>query len=126
MALELGNDHAGQYLTPFPASHMMAKLQLADGLPMLESGEREYITVSDPACGAGGMIITMHQAMLEMGLNPQRLMLVFCVDIDPVAAMMTYIQLSLLGVPAVVTVGNSLTNVMSQQMVTPMYHLGFW
>ncbi|MGV8003324.1 ArdC-like ssDNA-binding domain-containing protein [Photorhabdus temperata subsp. temperata] len=126
MALELGHDQAGQYFTPFPVSHMMAKMRLAEGLPMLASGEREYITVSDPACGAGGMIIAMHQALLEAGFHPQQQMLAFCVDIDPVAAMMTYIQLSLLGVPAVVTVGDSLTNVMSQQMVTPMYHLGFW
>ncbi|MCC8375748.1 hypothetical protein CKY10_15380 [Photorhabdus sp. HUG-39] len=126
MALELGHDRAGQYFTPFPVSHMMARMQFTEGLTKLGSGEHEYITVSDPACGAGGMIIAMHQTLLEAGFNPQQQMLAFCVDIDPVAAMMTYIQLSLLGVPAVVTVGNSLTHVMSQQMVTPMYHLGFW
>ncbi|MCA6219558.1 ssDNA-binding domain-containing protein [Photorhabdus sp. UCH-936] len=126
MALELGNGQVGQYFTPFPVSHMMARMKLAEGLARLGSGEHEYITVSDPDCGAGGMIIAMYQTMLEAGFNPQQQMLAFCVDIDPVAAMMTYIQLSLLGVPAVVTVGNSLTNVMSQKMVTPMYHLGFW
>lgn len=126
MELELGNPDNGQYFTPFSVSHMMARMLLADRQAELDSGEREYISVCDPACGAGGMIVAMACAMLEAGYNPQRQMVAFCTDIDPVAAMMTYIQLSLCGIPAVVTVGNSLTMELSQQWRTPFWVMQGW
>lgn len=44
------------------------------------------------SCGAGGMIVAMEEAMLETGFNPQKQMMVYCVDIVPVPAMMCYIQ----------------------------------
>lgn len=126
MNLELGNARHGQFFTPYHVSHMMAQVTLGDGLSVLTSGERDFITVSDPACGAGGMIVAMAEAMLEAGFNPQKQMMVYCVDIDPVAAMMCYIQLSLMGIPAIVAIGNSLTVEIKREMATPMFVLGHW
>ncbi|ENP5335031.1 DUF1738 domain-containing protein [Salmonella enterica] len=126
MNLELGNARHGQFFTPYNVSHMMAQMTLSDGLPVLTSGERDFITVSDPACGAGGMIVAMAEAMLEAGFNPQKQMVAYCVDIDPVAAMMCYIQLSLMGIPAIVAIGNSLTVEIKREMATPMFVLGHW
>ncbi|WP_245394241.1 N-6 DNA methylase [Pectobacterium parvum] len=105
---------------------MMAKMQLADGLLALTSGERDFITVSDPACGAGGLVVAMAQAMLEAGLNPQKQMMAVCVDIDPVAAMMAYVQLALCGIPAMVIVGNSLSMTFSQTWRTPFWMMFGW
>ncbi|EII6717612.1 DUF1738 domain-containing protein [Salmonella enterica] len=126
MNLELGNARHGQFFTPYHVSHMMAQMTLSDRLPVLTSGERDFITVSDPACGAGGMIVAMAEAMLEAGFNPQKQMVAYCVDIDPVAAMMCYIQLSLMGIPAIVAIGNSLTVEIKREMATPMFVLGHW
>ncbi|ECA1950208.1 DUF1738 domain-containing protein [Salmonella enterica subsp. enterica serovar Virchow] len=126
MRLELGNDRNGQFFTPYSVSYMMAQMNLSGGLPVLTSGEREFITVSDPACGAGGMIVAMAEAMLEAGFNPQKQMVAYCVDTDPVAAMMCYIQLSLMGLPAIVAVGNSLTVDIRRELETPMFVLGRW
>jgi len=126
MNLELGNARHGQFFTPYNVSHMMAQVTLSDGLSVLTSGERDFITVSDPACGAGGMIVAMAEAMLEAGFNPQKQMMVYCVDIDPVAAMMCYIQLSLMGIPAIVATGNSLTVEIKREMATPVFVLGNW
>ncbi|HDC1596287.1 TPA: DUF1738 domain-containing protein [Salmonella enterica] len=126
MNLELGNARHGQFFTPYNVSHTMAQMTLSDGLPVLTSGERDFITVSDPACGAGGMIVAMAEAMLEAGFNPQKQMVAYCVDIDPVAAMMCYIQLSLMGIPAIVAIGNSLTVEIKREMATPMFVLGHW
>lgn len=105
-------------------SHELATLP--GRMSVLTSGERDFITVSDPACGAGGMIVAMAEAMLEAGFNPQKQMMVYCVDIDPVAAMMCYIQLSLMGIPAIVATGNSLTVAIKREMATPMFVLGHW
>ncbi|AIA69928.1 conserved hypothetical protein [Pectobacterium atrosepticum SCRI1043] len=126
MELELGDQRRGQYFTPYSVGYMMAKLQLADGLPALTSGERDFITVSDPACGAGGLIVAMAQAMLEAGFNPQKQMMAVCVDIDPVAAMMAYVQLALCGIPAMVIVGNSLSMEFRQTWRTPFWMMFGW
>ncbi|EBQ9005188.1 DUF1738 domain-containing protein [Salmonella enterica] len=126
MTLELGNQYLGQYFTPYSVSYMMARMNMADRLPELEDGCREYITVCDPACGAGGMIVATAEAMLEAGYNPQKQMLAYCTDIDPLAAMLCYIQLTLMHIPAVVCVGNSLTMAITREMATPAYRLGLW
>ncbi|HHR3897965.1 TPA: zincin-like metallopeptidase domain-containing protein [Salmonella enterica] len=126
MNLELGSDRLGQYFTPYNVCYTMARMTLSDGLSVLTSGERDFITVSDPACGAGGLIVAMAEAMLEAGFNPQKQMVVYCVDIDPLAAMMCYIQLSLMGIPAIVATGNSLTVEIKREMATPGFVLGHW
>lgn len=126
MELELGDRCRGQYFTPYSVAYMIAKMQLSDGLPALTSGERDFITVSDPACGAGGLIVAMAQAMLEAGFNPQKQMVAVCVDIDPVAAMMAYVQLSLCGIPAMVIVGNSLSMEFRQTWRTPFWLMFGW
>ncbi|HAE0181667.1 TPA_asm: DUF1738 domain-containing protein [Salmonella enterica] len=122
----LGNFHNAQYFTPYSVSYAMARMTLSDRIPELSSGERDFITVSDPASGAGSMIVALAEAMLEAGFNPQKQMVAYCVDIDPVAAMMCYIQLSLMGIPAIVATGNSLTVEIKREMATPMFVLGRW
>ncbi|EAA8946621.1 DUF1738 domain-containing protein [Salmonella enterica subsp. enterica serovar Mountpleasant] len=126
MTLELGNQYLGQYFTPYSLSYTMARLNMADRLPELKNGSREYITVCDPACGAGGTIVATAEAMLEAGYNPQKQMLAYCTDIDPLAAMLCYIQLTLMHIPAVVSIGNSLTMEITREMATPAYRLGLW
>ncbi|HBZ8547967.1 TPA: N-6 DNA methylase, partial [Salmonella enterica subsp. houtenae] len=126
MTLELGNQNLGQYFTPYSVSYVMARINMADRLPELEEGHGSFITVCDPACGAGGMIVATAEAMLEAGYNPQKQMLAFCTDIDPLAAMLCYIQLTLMHIPAVVSIGNSLTMEMTREMATPAYRLGLW
>ncbi len=64
-------------------------------------------TVSDPACGAAGMLIAYAECLLEADINPSMHMFGSCIDIDPVAADMAFIQLSLLGIAAEVVTGNT-------------------
>ncbi len=45
-----------------------------------------------------------------------------CIDIDPVAADMAYIQLSLLGIVAEVVTGNTLTMQFNRVQYTPVYY----
>ena len=46
-------------------------------------------------------------------------MIAVCTDIDEVAARMCYVQLALLGIPAIVNIGNSLTLDVRQTLHTP-------
>lgn len=80
-------------------------------------------TVSDPACGAAGMLIAYAECLLEADINPSMHMFGSCIDIDPVAADMAFIQLSLLGIAAEVVTGNTLTMQFRRVRYTPVYYL---
>ena len=124
MSLELGSDHIGQFFTPYEVSRMMVKVTAGDDIP-IPSGQ-DFITVSEPACGAGGMAIAFTEAFREAGFNPQTQLWASCWDIDPVAARMCYIQLSLLHIPAEVVIGNTLSGKVRQVMYTPAHYFGLW
>ncbi|CAM4018918.1 N-6 DNA methylase [Xenorhabdus thuongxuanensis] len=123
MSLNLGNSNMGQFFTPFEVSEMMAKMIIRNPQPKIE--QSGYISVSDPAVGSGGMVIASAKALLEYGFDPSKHMLAICTDIDWVAARMCYVQLSLLGIPAIVNVGNSLTLTVSRIMYTADYYLQY-
>ena len=101
MALEISNKHQGQFFTPYTISKFM--------VAMLDIPEKEKICLSEPACGAGGMIIAYAEMMKKQKINYQRKLEVQAVDIDKMCFHMTYIQLSLLNISAEVIWGNSLT-----------------
>ncbi|EPJ0597092.1 N-6 DNA methylase [Enterobacter roggenkampii] len=121
MELELGDDRNGQYFTPYNVQSLLAKLLMPD---VDETIRREgFVTVSDPASGAAGMIVAYAELMLEAGYNPSEQMFGSCIDIDPIAADMAFIQLSLLGIPAEVVTGNTLTMQLSRVRYTPVYYI---
>jgi hypothetical protein len=110
----LTNDRTGQFFTPYHVSLMMAKIQVGDGVLPTD----HVVKISDPCCGAGGMLVAMSQAMHEKDFNYQQWALFVGQDIDPRCCRMAYIQLSLLACPAVIICGNSLT--------APMYEPIHW
>ncbi|MDR6299345.1 N-6 DNA methylase [Pantoea dispersa] len=119
--MELGDGRQGQYFTPYSVQSLMARM-LMPGVQ--EAVKREGLfTLSEPTCGAGGMVVAVAECMLEAGLNPSEQMFVNCIDIDPVAADMAFIQLSLLGIPAEVITGNTLTMQFSRVRYTPVYYI---
>ncbi|WP_347449232.1 N-6 DNA methylase [Pantoea stewartii] len=120
MELELGDGRQGQYFTPYSVQSLMARMLM----PGAEDAVRRegFFTLSEPTCGAGGMVVAVAECMLEAGLNPSEQMFASCIDIDPVAADMAFIQLSLLGIPAEVITGNTLTLKLSRVRYTPVYY----
>jgi len=124
MSLDLGESRMGQFFTPYHLAKLMSDLCVGDKLSALSG--KPFITLSEPACGAGGMIVAVAQSMLEAGFNPSEQLWVEARDLDPVAAMMCYCQLSLLGVPARVITGNTLTLEQSRVFYTPTHYLNNW
>lgn len=121
MELDLGNDRAGQFFTPNSISQFMARLNGVEPPP-----GQNFVRVCEPACGAGGMVLAIAQALIESGKNPARAMWAQCQDIDRVAALMCYVQLTLWNIPAVVVVGDTLANEEREVFYTPEHYLGFW
>lgn len=121
MEQELGSGGMGQYFTPYSVQSMMARM-LIPGIQ--EKIAREGIaTISDPACGSAGMIIAYAECLLEADVNPSAHLFASCIDVDPIAADMAFIQLSLLGIAAEVVTGNTLTMQFNRVRYTPVYYL---
>lgn len=125
--LELGSSARGQFFTPYCVSQAIAKLQVGDGADMREIiKQRGFVTVSEPTVGAGAMVVAMADAMQAIGINYQQHMHVTAQDIDQRAVHMAYLQFSLLGIPAIVILGNTLMVEERERWITPAHALGMW
>ena len=85
---------------------------------------------SDPACGAGALLIAFANSARAHGVNYQEKVLFVAQDIDATAAKMCYIQLTLLGCSACIIIGDSLVkpgfHPDNEVYYTPMYFLNSW
>lgn len=114
-----GNARKGQFFTPYHVSKMMAKINCIELKEKIN--QNNFITLSEPCCGSGGMIIAFAEAMREEGHNYQNQLFVEAIDIDETCFKMAYIQLSLLGIPARVMLGDSLAWKFQRILYTPFY-----
>ncbi len=124
MMLGLGNDRSGQFFTPYHVSHLIASIVTGGSVEVARS--RGFVRVHEPACGAGGMVIATAEAFRDAGLNYQKAMHATCIDIDPCCVHMSYLQLSLLHIPAIVVHGNALSMEVWGHWFTPAHVLGGW
>lgn len=132
--LKLRNESKAQYFTPYNVCQLMAEITLNDIHQQV--AEKGYITINDPACGAGANLIAgVHVARRELekdNLNYQNHVMVVAQDIDDTVALMGYIQLSLLGIAGYVKIGNTLTepiatgDSLENYWFTPMYFSEVW
>ncbi len=123
MELELGNNHTGQFFTPPDISLMMAQIIYGD---QLKDIKQPFITLSEPACGAGGMVLAFAKVMISHGHSPVNRLWAQCIDVDRLAALMCYLQLILWHIPAEVVIGNTLTMEFQQSLYTPAHYMGGW
>lgn len=104
--LKLNNEWNGQFFTPDNVARMMG--MLID--PVLnQTDTKDIITVNEPTCGSGTMILGSVWAMVQKGVDYTTKTLFVAQDIDIRCVWMTYIQLTLYKVPAVVIHSNTLT-----------------
>lgn len=117
------NGKAGQFFTPFSVSSVMAEVDLdTDRMKKeLEEDPDKVITIYEPTCGAGGIIVAAIDKLRRANINYSWNVFVDCGDIDPRCVHMTYLTLSLLGVPAVVRRGDALALDYSETWFTPAY-----
>lgn len=124
MGLEISNRDTGQFFTPYHLCELMAKITFSDfGKRIEESG---FITMAEPACGSGAMVIAAAEEMVRQGYNPQTQMHAMLMDIDLKCVQMAYVQLSLLGIPAVVVHGDTITMKEWSHWYTPFHVIGGW
>lgn len=116
MALNLGNHWKGQFFTPYNLCKAMASITTSSAPRLLE--EREWIAINDPACGAGATLIGARNALDTAGIDGTKAFFVGQ-DIDRTAAMMCYVQLSLLGCAGYVVVADTLCHPITGPILWP-------
>lgn len=122
MSMDFGNSWQGQFFTPWNIAHMMAKMIM--GNCNAEIQEKGFVSVNDPTCGAGCMLLAAAEAYRN-GIpgeerNFQTDVLFVGQDIDPVVAKMCYIQLSLLGCAGYVAIGNTFADPVRGSVLNPV------
>lgn len=127
MMLGMGNAGTGQFFTPYEVSRVMGRIVKGDSEALAKTvADRGFVRVSEPACGAGGMIIAVAHAMYDAKINYQEAMHVTAIDVDRRCVHMTYLLLALLHVPAIVVHGNALSLEEWEHWFTPAHVLGGW
>ena len=130
MMLELSNDHGGQFFTPYHLCRLTAEITAIDAKADVE--RNGWIGVNDPACGAGALLIAFANQAKKAGINYQENVEYTAQDIDSTAAMMCYIELSLLGLAGYVIIGNTLKKPPTENLsdynvlYTPAYFTEDW
>ncbi len=104
----------------------MAKMTMGGDDLKQKIADVGHITVCDPCVGAGGMMIAAAQACEEEGIDPKKSIHITCVDIDPLCVWMTYVQLELRGLPAVVILGDSLRMEFKEHWFTSAHVVDGW
>lgn len=117
MGLNLGNHWTGQFFTPYGVCRLMAQISVGDADRQIEG--QGYISVCDPACGAGATLIAAANTMKGSKYGFQDHVLFVGQDVDRVVAQMCYIQLSLLGCAGYICVGNTITHPMTGHVLFP-------
>ena len=126
-ALELHNKARGQFFTPYPICRMMAAMLAGSKDELGKTIEkRGFMLAQEPAVGSGAMIVALAEAIRDAGFNYQQLLHVTAVDIDRRAVHMAYIQFSLLHIPAIVLVGDSLAMKFHEEWRTLAHVMGGW
>ncbi len=123
--LDAGNKHTGQFFTP---QHLA---DLAGGMMTKEKVDelikvQGFVTMLEPSCGGGSMALAAANCLIKYGYNPQQHLCITAVDKDKRCYDMSYMQLTLYGLPAVVIHGDSITNQYIRRAETLMYVMGNW
>lgn len=124
--LKLDNRDIGQVFTPTYTSDMMT--QIIAGYGDIEKSIKElgYVVVEDSACGAGGLILSYAREVKKQGYDTSKYLFAKACDIDCLSTYMTFVQLSLYDIPAIVVNGDSTGDKFNFVLFTPQYYINNW
>ena len=125
--MEFQNQWRGQFFTPQHVCNMMGLICFDEGMIKAEVERRGFVTMNEPAVGAGALIYGAMNAMKRYGFNPTKQFLVIAGDIDERCVLMCYIQCSLYELPAIIRHQNSLTGeTFGAPWITPVFNFDGW
>lgn len=105
---EFLNSHIGQFFTPWDLCSLMVRMTMTDALATLK--ERGFLTIGEPACGAGAMVLSAASFLLEQGVDVGRDVWFVATDLSDFCSRTAFVQMALCGYSGLVRHANSLTN----------------
>ena len=120
MNIQAGNKRNGQFFTPYHVANFMAKVQFVE-----KPSTEKIITISEPCCGSGVLMIAVADTLNEYQHNYAQHAVVVASDIDIACVHMAYLQIAFCGMPAIVQHKDSLANKCWDTFVTPAFSLQF-
>ena len=122
MLSETTNSKAGQFFTPYSVSKACAYMSIGEKMVNEYIEQDKILKMAEPSCGSGGMVIAAVDVLYNnYNFNYSRNLFVECSDIDARCVHMAYLQLALVGIPAVVYQRDTLTMETWQHWETPAY-----
>lgn len=121
MEASMGNKNAGQFFTPTQISRIKARI-IAD---QIERKNGKIYKLYEPTSGSGGIILETAKELQKKGIDYENCMYVVAQDLDWRCVYMTYVQLSLIGINAVVAQGNAIEDPFRPGKGYPMNRLFF-
>ena len=97
----------GQFFTPYNVSRLMAEINLTNAGQIIEANG--FITVQEPAVGAGGMVLAVADVIEGLGFDPALHLWVEATELSRSTYYMGYVQIHARSVAGRVICGNSLT-----------------
>lgn len=122
MELEMANKLNGQFFSPFDISLISSMLGISKDDVDMKIKEKGYITLHEMSVGGGAIVIAVAKLISEWGYNPKENLLVVCNDLDKKAIYMSYIQFTLLDIPAIILEMDTLTQEIKDSWKTIGYY----
>ncbi|WP_120633530.1 N-6 DNA methylase [Ruegeria sp. EL01] len=97
----------GQFFTPYEVSRMMAEIAVADAKTTIEA--QGFITIDEPAAGAGGMLLAVADTIEGMGFELETSVWFRATELSRATYHMAYLQLTARGLAGQVIHGNRLS-----------------
>ena len=132
MMLGINQKNKSQFFTSYDVSKLMAEVLTTREHMSKFIRKQGYASVCDECCGAGSMLIAFAEKCSEMFKKHDYRNHVYFVgqDIDELSALMCYIQLTLIGLPGYVCIGDTLKESQVKDLhrvyFTPAYLNDVW
>lgn len=109
VAGEMGalDSRMGQFFTPYPVSRLMAEMTVQGLEGIIE--QNGYVTVQEPAAGAGGMLLALADTIEDKGFNLETQVWIEATELSRPTFHMCYIQCAARGLAGRIINGNSLS-----------------
>ena len=121
--LQLNEQKNGQVFTPKHIGDLSGKLILDEDFIKREIDRAGCITIVEPCCGSATLTFGGLNAVLSAGFNPNFFCRVIAYDLDLRCVLMTYIQLYLYAIPAVILQRNAITDeILNSPFYTPFWY----
>lgn len=120
--LELFDQGAGQVFTAQATADILGETAITRELVKHQLRQRGVVTLRENCCGSGALILGGLNALLKLNVNPCRQAVVYACDLDERCIRMTFIQLSLYCIAAVVERRDAITGQsFGSPLETPMF-----